>query len=75
MGSKIYGLKKYLLQPIATGTGKLPTLHGTGDVGGMMIFPFSDVEGTKVLILPVLRSVTRPDMDILCRMALLKSEE
>ena len=41
----------------------------------MMIFSFDDIKGNKVLILPVLESVTRPNMGILCRTALLKSEE
>ena len=41
----------------------------------MMIFFFDHIRGNKVLILPVLESVTRSNMGILCRMALLKSEE
>lgn len=43
--------------------------------GGMMIFTFNNIKGNKVMILPVMESVTRPNMGILCRMALLKSEE
>ena len=53
--------------------GELPTWDD--GVGGMMIFSFDDIRGNKVLVLPVLESVTRPNMGILCRMALLKSEE
>lgn len=41
----------------------------------MMIFTFNNIKGDKFMILPVTESVTRPNMGILCRMTLLKSEE